>query len=213
MRLKPGWLTMIVILPLATGNLTRAQQTPPRRLTLENAIELALKKNLSVLVAGTQVEEFEGTRQRRLASLLPHVTGNALANRQNIDLAAMGISFPGVPAVVGPFGRYDFRLSASQSLIDRRSYHNWKASEKQQEAAKLDYQDSRDLVIRQAAGLYLDAQASAAEVEAAESRVKTSQSLEELARDQHTHGLATAVDEVRAQVQLARDQQNLLVTG
>jgi outer membrane protein TolC len=142
---------------------------------------------------------------------LPHINGDALANSQNIDLAALGISFPGVPNVVGPFGHYDFRLSANQSLIDRHSYHNWKASEKQEEAAKLDYQDARDLVIRQAAGLYLNSQASAAEVEAAESRVTTSQTLEKLARDQHAQGLATAVDEVRAQVQLARDQQTVLV--
>jgi outer membrane protein TolC len=48
-------------------------------------------------------------------------------------------------------------------------------------------------------------------VEAAESRVTTSETLEKLARDQHSQGLATAVDEVRAQVQLARDRQNLLV--
>jgi outer membrane protein TolC len=67
------------------------------------------------------------------------------------------------------------------------------------------------LVVRQAAGLYLDSQAFAAEVEAAESRVTTSATLEKLARDQHAQGLATAVDVVRAQVQLARDQQNLLV--
>jgi len=180
-------------------------------LTLREAIGLALKQNLSVRVASTQVEELEGTRDRRRASLLPHVNGDALANRENIDLAALGISFPNVPAVVGPFNHYDFRLSASQSVIDRHSYHTWKASEKQEEAARLDYQDSRDLVIRQAAGLYLNSQAYTAEVEAAESRVTTSQTLEKLAHDQHAQGLATAVDEVRAQVQLARDQQNLLV--
>jgi outer membrane protein TolC len=69
------------------------------------------------------------------------------------------------------------------------------------------------LVIRQAAGLYLDSQAAAAEVEAAESRVTISQTLEKLARDQHAQGLATAVDELRSQVQLARDQQTLLVAG
>jgi outer membrane protein TolC len=113
--------------------------------------------------------------------------------------------------VVGPFNHIDFRVSASQSVIDRRAYHNWKATERQEEAAKLDYQDARDLVIRQAAGLYLDAQAYAAEVEAAESRVTTSQTLEKLARDQHAQGLATGVDEVRAEVQLKRDQQDLLV--
>jgi outer membrane protein TolC len=39
----------------------------------------------------------------------------------------------------------------------------------------------------------------------------TSQALEKLARDQHDQGLATAVDLLRAQVQLARDRQNLLV--
>jgi outer membrane protein TolC len=202
---------MFVAFSLVGGIPVGAQQPPPRRLTLNDAIGLALKQNLSVRVASTQVEELEGTRERRRASLLPHVNGDALANRQNIDLGAMGISFPTVPAVVGPFSHYDFRLSASQSLIDRHSYHNWKASEKQEEAVKLDYQDARDLVIRQAAGLYLNAQASAAEVEATESRVTTSETLEKLARDQHALGLATAVDEVRAQVQLARDRQNLLV--
>jgi len=211
MRSRARWVTLFVALSFAGGAPVDAQQTARRLLTLRDAISLALKQNLRVRVASTQVEELEGTRERRGASLLPHVNGNALANRENIDLGAMGISFPTVPTVVGPFAHYDFRLSASQSLIDRHSYHNWKASEKQEEAAKLDYQDARDLVIRQAAGLYLDAQASAAEAAAAESRVTTSQTLEKLARDQHAQGLATAVDVVRAQVQLARDQQNLLV--
>ncbi|MGO8732842.1 MAG: TolC family protein [Terriglobia bacterium] len=222
MRWRALWVTLFVTLWFAGGTPVQAQQTAPRRLSLQEAIGLALKQNLSVRLASAQVGELEGTRERRRASLLPHVNGDALANRENIDLRAMGISFPSIPpimgitfptipAVVGPFAHYDFRLSASQSLIDRHSYHNWKASEKQEEAAQLDYQDARDLVIRQAAGLYLDSQASAAEVEAAQSRVTTSQTLEKLARDQHAEGLATAVDEVRAQVQLARDQQTLLV--
>jgi outer membrane protein TolC len=211
MQLKAGWVVVVMALSLGGGPPAGAQQATPQRLTLQDAIALALKKNLSVRVASAQAEELEGTRERRLASLLPRVNGSALANRQNISLGAMGISFPGVPAVVGPFNRYDFRVSASQALIDRQAYHNWKASEKQAQASKLDYQDARDLVIRQTAGLYLAAQAAAAEVEAAESRVTTSQALEKLARDQHDHGLATGVDVVRAQVQLARDRQNLLV--
>ena len=222
MRLNRGWAAGLGALLVASGISAGAQQAMPQRLTLREAIELALKKNLSVRVASTEVDELKGTRERRRAALLPHLNGDALANRENIDLAAMGISFPkinlpalgfsfAVPSVVGPFAHYDSRLSANQSLIDRRAYHNWKASQRQEEAAKLNYQDARDLVIRQAAGLYLDAQASAAEVEAAESRVTTSRTLELLSRDQHAQGLATAVDVVRAQVQLTRDQQNLLV--
>ena len=129
------WLRLVV----ASGGRGAEPNSPPRgALTLSEAIGLALKQNLSVRVASTQIEELAGTRERRRASLLPHVNGDALANRQNIDLAALGISFPGVPTVVGPFGHYDFRVSASQSLIDRRSYHAWKASEKQEEAATLE---------------------------------------------------------------------------
>lgn len=210
MRSRVKWSALLVALILMGRGSVGAQSTSPHRLTLQEAIGMALQQNLSVRVASAEAAELEGTRDRRRSSLLPHVNANALANRQNIDLAAMGISFPEVPPVVGPFGHYDFRVSASQPLIDRRAYHNWKASTDQEDAAKLSYQDARDEVIRQAAGLYLDAEASAAEVEAAASRVSTSQTLEKLARDQHAQGLATGVDELRAQVQLARDQQTLL---
>jgi outer membrane protein TolC len=211
MRLNRGWAALPAALLLAWGNPAGAQQAIPQRLTLREAIGLALKKNLGVRVAGTEVDELEGTRERRQASLLPRASGDLLANRQNIYLGAMGISVPIIPSVVGPFGHYDFRLAASQALIDRQAYHNWKASEKQAQAAKLSYQDTRDLVVREAAGLYLDGQAASAEVEAAETRVTTSETLEKLARDQHDQGLATAIDVVRAQVQLAHDRQNLLV--
>lgn len=189
---------------------TRAQQTP-RRLTLEDAIELALKNNLSVRVADTRIEEAAGTRERQLATLLPRVNGDSLANLENRNLAVLGVSVPGIPTVVGPFAYYDFRVAANQPVIDREAFHNWKASQRQEQATKLDYQDARDLVIRETAGYYLDGESALAEVEASGSRVATSEALEKLARDQHDQGLATAVDVVRAQVQLARDRQTLLV--
>jgi len=211
MRSKSIWVIVFGALLSLHGNQARAQQSSPQRLTLQDSITLALKHNLSVRVTSAQVEEAEGTIERRKSSLLPHVNGDAFANYQNVDLSALGISFAGVPTVVGPFGHFDMRVSASQSLIDRHAYHAWKASERQEQSSKLDYQNARDLVIRQTAGLYLDAQVGAAEVQAAESRIPTSQALESLARDQHRQGLATAVDVVRAQVQVARDQQTLLV--
>lgn len=211
MKRNQAQIAFLVVLFVASGTCVNAQEPAPRKLTLRDAIRLALRNNLGVRVSSTQVDEAEGTRERRFSALLPHVSGDAMASLQNRNLSAAGISAPGFPTVVGPFAYYDFRLSAQQELVDRQAYHNWKAGEKQEQAAKLDYQDTRDLVIRQAAGLYLDAEFGSAEVEAAESRVVTSQALEKLAMDQHDQGLATAVDVVRAQVQLARDRQNALV--
>ena len=102
-------------------------------------ITLALKNNLSVRVAWTQVGEAEGTRERQLAALLPHVRGNSVANLQNRNLAVLGVTVPGIPTVVGPFSYFDFRVTASQTLVNRQSYHNWKASQSQESATKLDY--------------------------------------------------------------------------
>lgn len=211
MRRIAGRAALAMVISLAFGKYVVGQQAAPQKLTLHDAIILASKNNLSVLVAGTQIREAEGAKERESAALLPHVTGDSFAKLQNSNLAILGVSLPGMPKVVGPFSYYDFRAAASQTLIDLQLFHNWKASQDQERATKLDYQDARELVIRETAGFYLNAESALAEMQASESRVATSLALEKLARDQHAQGLATGVDVVRAKVQLARDQQSLLV--
>lgn len=202
---------MCIMFPLFACILATGQEPAARRLGLKDAIDLALKNNLSVLVASTQLGEAGGTRERALSKLLPHVSGDSLANLQNRNLQVAGISFPGLPVVVGPFSFYDFRGFASQSIVDRQAYHGWKATVHMEQAASLSYQDVRDLIVRSTAALYLNSEFNAAEVQVAQTRVTTSETLEKLARDQRAQGLATGIDVVRAQVQLARDRQALLV--
>jgi outer membrane protein TolC len=203
---------IVFVFFVLTAPIALAQEATPTRLTLQEAIQRGLQANLSVLVAKTQVEEAEGTRTRRLSvALFPRVRGQSYAILQNRNLRAFGISFPGVPEVVGPFSNYDFRLYAEQNILDLQSYRNWKASEHALEAGKLDYQDARDLIIRAIASLYLNAQSAAARVNAAQTRVNTSNVLFKLATDKHDAGTATGVDVLRSQVQLANDRQALLV--
>lgn len=211
MRIAATRLGLLVGLAVALGAPAVAQQEATRAVTIGDVVTLALKNNLSVRLASAKIEQATGTEERRQALLLPHVNGDTLAKRLNNNLQVSGISFPGLPMVVGPFSYYDFRVAGAIPIVDRQAYHTWKASEKQEEAAEFDYRDARDLVVRQAVGLYLASESAAAEVEAAESRVATSVKLEKLAEDQHATGLATGVDVVRAQVELARDRQSLLV--
>ena len=200
-------LAVLVATATAAG-----QQVAPYRLSLQDAIQKALQANLSVLVAGTRVEEAEGTRLRRLsAALLPRVNAQSYANVQNRDLRAFGISVPGLPEVVGPFSNYDFRVYAQQNVVDLESYRGFKASELALDAGKMDERDARDLIVRAIAALYLNAQSAAARVDAAQSRVTDSSTLLKLARDKHDAGTATGVDVLRAQVQLATDRQALLI--
>lgn len=221
MRYRLCIIVLFLMASLINGPETRTiclAQQPAYRLTLQEAIQKALQANLSVLVAGTRVDEAAGTRERRLsAALLPRVTAQTYANYQNRDLSAFGISLPpipgfaGLPSVVGPFSNYDFRVYAQQNVVDLESYRGLKASERSLDAGKMDSQDARDLIVRAIAALYLNAQSSAARVEAAQSRVTDSSTLLKLARDKHEAGTATGVDVLRAQVQLANDGQALLV--
>ena len=191
-----------------------AQQAAPLRLTLQDAIQKALEANLNALVAGTRVDEAVGTRERRLAAaLLPRVNAQAYANLQNHDLAAQGLSFPGIPSMVGPLSNYDIRVYAQQNIVDLESRHTLKASERAVDAVRMDERDARDLIVRAIAALYLNAQSAEARAESAQARVTDSAALLKLAQDKHDAGTATGVDVLRAQVQLANDRQALLVAG
>lgn len=208
-----GGIASLLAGPIPTA-ICAAQQQPPYRLTLQDAIQKGLEANLNVLVAGTRVEEAEGTRQRRLsAALLPRVNAQSYANYQNHDLQAEGLSFTGlpIPKVVGPLSNYDFRVYAQQNIVDLQSYRGFKASERALDAGKMDLQDARDLIVRAIAALYLNAQSAAARSDAAQSRVRYSSTLLKLAKDKHDAGTATGVDVLRAEVQLANDRQAQLV--
>jgi outer membrane protein TolC len=96
-------------------------------------------------------------------------------------------------------------------VIDLASGYSLKASERALDAGKMSYKDTRDLIVRSIAGLYLNAQSAAARVDAAQSRVRDSSTLLKLAQDRHDAGMATGVDVLRAQVQLANDKQASLI--
>lgn len=205
-------IVLLLLVGLFASGKAAGQQPAPYRLTLQDAIQKALQANLSVLEAGTRVEEAEGTHARRSsAALLPRVTAQTSANAQNRDLRAFGISLPGMPEVVGPFSNYDFRIYAQQNVIDLQSYRGLKASERALDAGRMDERDARDLIVRVVAGLYLNAQSAAARADAAQSRVTDSSTLLKLAKDKHDAGTATGVDVLRAEVQLANDRQALLI--
>ena len=214
MTIKLRIAAFLFVAGLAASVTAAAQQPAPYRLTLQDAIQKALQANLSVLAAGTKVEEAEGTRMRRLsAALLPRVNAQTYANYQNHDLQAQGLSFSGlpIPKMVGPLSNYDFRVYAQQNVVDLASYRGFKASERALDAGKMDYRDARDLIVRAIAALYLNAQSAEARVDAAQSRVTDSSTLYKLAKDKHDAGTATGVDVLRAHVQLDNDRQALLI--
>jgi outer membrane protein TolC len=206
-------IVMLSLASLISAAMSFGQGPAPYRLTLREAVQRGLENNVNVLTAWTQVDEAEGVRTRYKSALLPHVIAESYANLQRISLDAYGLTGLAVvalPEATGPFSNYDFHFGAQQNLVDRHSYHEWKASEHIVDAAKLGYEGAGDLVILAIAELYLKSQSAAARIDAAQSRVTNSDALYKLAKDKHDAGTATGVDVLRAQVQLANDKQALL---
>lgn len=204
---------LFVILITATFACAQAAPPTPYRLTLKEAIHRGLQANLGVLVAETSTQEAVGAAERSRSLLLPRVRIEApVVAVQSRNLAAEGISIPGVPIPeeVGLFSTYDFRAFGEQQVVDMQALHALRSARQSTAAAKADYQNARDLVIRNVAALYLSAQSQFAEVVAAQSREETSQALYKLATDQRDAGIATGIDVLRAQVQLANDRQSLV---
>jgi hypothetical protein len=88
-------------------------------LSLEDAVARGLRQNLGGVLSADAVSGARGERWRALSALLPNLTtATSFAVRQNDLKAVIGITVPGHPAVIGPFGVFDTRAYLDQSIFD-----------------------------------------------------------------------------------------------
>ena len=127
----------------------------PLSLSLRDAIQRGLKYNLGVLTNQDAVDLASAERRRTLSTLLPNISAGATQTSQQIDLVAFGLSLPGFPTIVGPFGYQNARAFAQQTIYDRPSLKNLKSAGKSLKAAKLSAEDARNLVVQAVSNAYL----------------------------------------------------------
>jgi outer membrane protein TolC len=178
----------------------------PLELSLEDAVALGLKQNLGGVLASDVVADARGERWQALSELLPNVVTDTGFGVHQIALKAqIGLSIPGVPPIVGPFGYFDSRAYLTQSVFDWTSIERARSSQTQVKAAEFSAKDAREIVSN-----YLLVLADQSEVESATSQRDTAKALFQQASDQKTAGLASAVDVLRSQVQLQSREQKLI---
>jgi outer membrane protein TolC len=185
----------------------------PLNLSLDDAIARGMKTNLGLLTRDNSSVSARVDRMKLLAALLPTVTGRVSMTDQQTDLASFGFTgikaFP-IPAVIGPFHYQDAGAYSDFAVFDGRARKAWRSGQESQRAADLSAKDARDLVVQAVASAYLQIIATGARVDATRAQVETAQALYERARDQHRAGTSPAIDELRAQVELKTQQQQLL---
>jgi len=194
------------------------QNTLP--LSLKRAVEIALAPQGSprVALAEETIKQAEDRKAEAKAALLPDLETSVTDRRQTTNLKAFGFNFnfpPGlgfsIPTIVGPFSVFDARATASQTVLDFASIRRYQASKVNVEAAKADFDTTKNQVSDQVARAYLTTLRADAALETAHANVDLSQALLGLAQRQLQAGTGTGIEVTRAQVQLADDQQRLVV--
>ena len=196
-----------------TASAQPAATPPPVALTLQDALERALRYNLQILTSDQQVESARGAHLRSLSGLLPSVDAHAVDTQQTANLAAFGFQgslFPGLPTLIGPFNVFDARVQVSQPLLDLSALHEIRRREFSLDAARLDERNARDVVTLAATSLYLQAVAGARRITAVRTQVEIAESLLKLATELHDAGVTAGIDSVRARVQVASQRQRLI---
>lgn len=181
-----------------------------RTLTMQQAIDGALKRNVQTLLADARRDQATGARVQARSAFLPHLSAEASQSRQSNNLAAQGINFdmPGFPSVV-TFNRFDARARLRQNLFDYSALQRYKGAKIGERVADEQLAVAREQVAAQAALDYVSALAARQTVAAAQADLDLADRLLELARDQEQIGVGTGVDVTRARSRQARARARL----
>lgn len=181
-------------------------------LSLRDAVERGLRRNLGLILSLEAVSEESGTRTAARADLFPQLHSGVSFIRQRVNLEAFGFSgFPGIPTVIGPFNVFDARVFVTQTILDFDALASSRAEERKLEAREHDLKSTRDEVVLACAALYLRVLAAESRIEAAKVQLETAEALRELALHRKESGLAPGIDVLRAQVQAQSERQRVIV--
>lgn len=186
--------------------------TEATSLSLQEAIQSAIANNLSTKLASQRRNESLGVKMQALAALLPNVSAGVSESNNTVNLAAQGLTpkiFPVPTTFIGPFSTFDARFQFAQSIFNLSSIRNYQSAKAGIELAGLQEKLAREQVASLASLAYLEAVRSQRNVETAQSNLELAKSLQTLANNQKTAGIATGVDVTRAETRVADQEVRL----
>jgi outer membrane protein len=183
------------------------------RLTLDQAVGLALKQNPTAQIAILQAAQSVQDKNIARADLLPQVNAKISDEAQKVNLLAEfgGRSpFPGFPKTLGPYQVFSAGPTVGATIFDLTLWRRYQAAQNTVSASKATSLSTREQVILLVVSQYIGTLRAVANVEASQSRVDLAQALYDQAADLQKEGVGTGIDTLRANVELQNEKQRLL---
>jgi outer membrane protein len=208
---KSVWFLLLLAgVPLLGADIETTRQ--PLKLTLRDALQLALKQNPEVQIGALNLAESRQDEAIARSGLLPQVNFQAMeqVSRENIQ-AWFGTGFPGLPEHIGPFETFQAGAHFAAPIFDLTLWRRWRASRELVQASRAQAESLREQYAALVVSQYLGSLRSSASVQAAKSRLDLAQALYEQAEDLQNSGVGTGIDTLRANVELQHEKQNLIM--
>jgi len=203
-------LVLLVPMFIPTGR-ARAQDNKALKLTLQEAVQLALKQNPQVQISSLSLAQSVQDQNLARAALLPQADFQTVdrAMRFNID-AQFGAKFPGIPQHAGPFQFFQAGPNFGMPIFDLTLWRRWQSAHEGIRASEAQETTVREQTVLLVVSQYLGGMRAGAAVVAAKSRVDLAQALYDQASDLQKNGVGTGLDTLRANVELQNEKQRLI---
>src|SRR5256712_52007 len=183
------------------------------RLTLDQAVGLALKQNPTAQIAILQAAQSEQDKNIARADLLPQANAKISDEAQRVNLQAQfggKAPFPGFPKTLGPYQVFSAGPSFGTPVFDLALWRRYQAAQSTVNSSKANSLSTREQVILLVVSQYIGTLRAVANVEASQSRVSLAQALYDQAADLQKEGVGTGIDTLRANVELQNEKQRLI---
>ena len=206
-----GLVTEFLLFFLILGVVKAADAPAPLKLTLRDAVQIALKQNPQVLIANLNVAQSQENQGVAFSGLLPQVNfgGSESVHRVNLA-AAFGKQIPQFPQHVGPFWVVQGGPSGSMPLFDLTAWRRWQVSKEDVNGIRAQEVSIREQTVQLVVSQYLGSLRSAADTKAAQSRADLAKALFDQAEDLQRNGAGTRIDTLRANVEYQNEKQRLI---
>lgn len=175
------------------------------RLTVRDAVQLALKQNPRQVIARVEVEQRRRIADQALAKLLPQAAINSTVSVKRFN--GQSITGGHIPTQYGPFQVLDFGGEFSQTLIDLSLLRHYQARKQDIVTANEELHSTREEIVSAVVTSYLLVQRAKATLDAARARRELAQRLYDQAAQVERNGVGTRLDTLRANVELQNELQ------
>jgi outer membrane protein len=183
------------------------------RLTLDQAVALAVKQNTTAQIAVLTYAQSLQDKNIARADLLPQANAKVSDEAQKVNLLAQfggKTPFPGFPKTLGPYQIFSAGPSIGAPVFDLTLWRRYQAAQSTVNSSKANSLSTREQVILLVVSQYIGTLRAVANVQASQSRVILAQALYDQAADLQKEGVGTGIDTLRSNVELQNEKQRLI---